>query len=281
MVLQLQITETCDILQPTDNVGGRDITRHCAAPTLFDYSQWILFQIFLNYTFVAFTSLPLISQVSAQFMPCRCSPSSSFRSGYGRVSHFIAVLLLLSMSRLANWSVSFMSFTVHVEQYEFCVVGNNLSSLSSSSYWCYSLVPAVITRKDASPFHSFRCFGFPVVNLCIDSCWVICSHSVGFPDNILQGEEVSLTPNHRPVDQASVFMSPGEGWSSCAPGYPRQSPRTTRVINLWSTGIYRPIPNFGFRQKIGVGVYNVYLLLPMQLGVRVERVEWALSLNSK
>lgn len=76
---------------------------------------------------------------------------------------------------------------------------------SSSSYWCCSLVPALTTPLTFLPYNLFaalvvRLFWFHTP--CI--FW-------GFLMRIVfQDEGVSLTPYDRLVDQASIFISPGD-----------------------------------------------------------------------
>ena len=70
--------------------------------------------------------------------------------------------------------------------------------------------------KEASPLHTFRCCGVPIVNPYSCSCWIVCStpsglHLLQFLDKTVQAEGVNVipTPNHRLVHQVSVFTSPG------------------------------------------------------------------------
>lgn len=82
---------------------------------------------------------------------------------------------------------------------------------------------------ETSACHSVCCLGFPVVN---STFWthrhlflLVCPLSIrpaciswGFLTRVvLQGEGVSLMPNHRLVDQTSVFMFPETRWSSYTP----------------------------------------------------------------
>jgi hypothetical protein len=146
------------------------------------------------------------------------------------------------------------------------------------------LVPTVTTPR--TPLHSIL-FADLVFQLL--TCALILAGSsvlipLGFQTIFYRVKESVPSPsqpNHRLLDQASLFLSPEDRvvqLRSRPPGT-HVSHLVRRVTNLWSTGIYRPVANFGFRQQIGVGVYTSHLLLPMQLGVMFESVERARNLK--
>jgi len=84
---------------------------------------------------------------------------------------------------------------------------------------------------ETSPCHCVCCLGFPVVNstfsthrhlfllVCLLSICPACISQGFLTRVVLQGEGVSFMPNHRLVDQTSVFMFPETGWSSYTPGH--------------------------------------------------------------
>jgi len=100
-------------------------------------------------------------------------------------------------------------------------------------------VSSLIRPNDASSLHSVRCLVFPVVNytslkVFFQNFPPACT-SWGFLTGVvLYGKGVSLTPNQRLVDQASIFMSPGDREvrlyvGHCQPILTHNSGRVTQI----------------------------------------------------